>query len=144
PFTTEKTGATPALTLRIVPTTENRTWAPPQSPLRIEYSAELLFEVLRACDSSDTRGLLFGMRNGKNIWILATYRLTGAAPVGVYVARGRGEVFLTESDLEFVEAQQADLALAVVGPKGGFFVRETDGSMQTIQSLEEFPVTPAR
>jgi len=120
--------------------TENRTWAPPQSPLRIEYSTDLLREVLTASGSGDARGLLFGMRNGKDVWILAANPLAGAALVGIFVARARGEVFLTESDLEFLETQQAHVALAVVGAKGGFFVREADGSLQSIQSFEEFPV----
>ena len=120
----------------------NLTWAPPRSPVRIEYSTDILSEVLKASGSGDARGLLFGMRNAKDVWILAASRLSGAAPVGIFVARVRGEVFLTEADLEFFETQQADLALAVVGAKGGFFVREPDGSMQTIQSFEEFLVPP--
>ena len=126
-----------------MPISKNLTWAPPRSPLRIEYSTELLREVLTASGSRDARGLLFGMRNGKDVWILAANQLTGAAPVGIFVARIRGEVFLTESDLEFLETQQADLALAVVGAKGGFFVREADGSIQTILSHEEFSIPSA-
>ena len=106
--------------------------------MTIDYSTELLYELLRVSDSGDARGPLFGMRNGKSVWILAAHRLAGAAPVGIFVARGRGEVFLTESDLAFLDAQRADLALAVAGGKGGFFVRERDGSIQTIQSYEEF------
>ncbi len=121
-----------------MPHTENLIWAPPRSPLRIDYSTELLHELLRASDSGDACGPLFGMRNGNFVWILAAHRLAGAAPVGIFVARARGEVFLTESDLAFLEAQGADLALAVAGGKGGFFVRERDGSIQTIQSYEEF------
>jgi hypothetical protein len=139
-FTSERIGATPALFLQIVTNSRNLTWAPPRSPVRIEYSTDILLEVLKASGSGDARGLLFGMRNAKDVWILAASHLSGSAPVGIFVARIRGEVFLTEADLEFFETQRADLALAIVGAKGGFFVREADGSVQTIQSLEEFPV----
>ena len=124
----------------MAPAGNNLTWAPPPSPLRIDFSTELLYELLRARDSGDARGLLFGMRNGKLVWILAAHRLPGAAPVGIFVARARGEVFLTESDLAYFDEQRAELALAVVGGMGGFFVREADGAIRTIQSYEEFPL----
>ena len=65
--------------------------------------------------------------------------------VGVFVARIRGEVFLTEGDLAyFKEHENTDVqvALVVAGDRAGFFVREPDGSIQTVRSHEEFSVAP--
>ncbi len=57
---------------------------------------------------------------------------------GVFVSRIRGEVFLTESDLAFLTEQSCELALVVVGGQAGFFVRESNGTIQTVRSHEEF------
>jgi len=75
--------------------------------------------------------------------------LCGMKPVGIFVCRARGEVFLTDSDLERFEKHEGTVALVVAGGRAGFFVRETDGSVQAIRSHEEFIVanfaaTPAR
>jgi hypothetical protein len=67
----------------------------------------------------------------------------GLEQIGVFVSRIRGEVFLTESDLRFLAEQGSELALVVVGSQAGFFVRESNGSIQTVRSHEEFPVRPA-
>ena len=67
----------------------------------------------------------------------------GLAPVGIFVCRARGEVFLTDDDLANFEKHQGVLALVVAGGRAGFFVREPDGSVQAIRSHEEFKVADA-
>lgn len=129
-----------------------RTWAPPESRVQIEYSTEVLRELRLGSATSDACGLLFGTRRGRDLRVVAARRLTdniadikdprlaGLAPVGIFAARIRGEVFLTEADLQrFEEAKiSSGVALVVAGTRGGFFVPEPDGSFQTIRSYEEF------
>lgn len=64
--------------------------------------------------------------------------LTGLEPLGIFASRVRGEVFLTDSDLARLEKSHA-IALVLAGETAGFFVREAGGSIQSIQSYEEFP-----
>jgi hypothetical protein len=75
----------------------------------------------------------------------------GLNPVGIFAARWRGEVFLTEEDILRLETLEkvnhlndnlagGAIALVIAGVHAGFFVRELDGSMQTIQSHEEFKI----
>jgi hypothetical protein len=52
----------------------------------------------------------------------------------------RGEVFLTEEDLERFEKTEACVALVISGDTGGFFVRDETGSIETVQSYEEFSI----
>ena len=119
-------------------TIEYRRWAPPASRLTVEFPSEVLYHLGLA----DSVGLMFGSKQRDGVWIRA---LSAPADeeqekVGVFVSRIRGEVFLTEADLGFMNQQRADLALVVAGSKAGFFVREADGSIQTVRSHEEFPV----
>jgi hypothetical protein len=58
--------------------------------------------------------------------------------VGVFASRVRGQVFLTEEDLERFDRAEAAVALVVSGQKGGFFVRDAAGSIETVRSYEEF------
>ncbi len=129
-----------------------RTWAPPESRVQIEYSTEVLRELRLGSANNDAGGLLFGTRRGTSLRVAAARcltssppdrkdpRLEGLEPVGIFAARVRGEVFLTEADLQrFEEAKIASgVALVVAGARGGFFVPEPDGSFQTIRSYEEF------
>ena len=128
-------------------TIEYRRWSPPSSALSVEFPVELLREQ----GWTESTGVMYGSRQGKEVRIQAL-----GAPadeeqekVGVFVSRLRGEVFLTESDLVFLNQQKAGLALVVAGRRAGFFVREPDGSIQTVRSHEEFsiseqkPPTPA-
>ena len=62
----------------------------------------------------------------------------GLAPLGIFVCRARGEVFLTDDDLANFERHRGVLALVVAGGLAGFFVRELDGSVQAIRSHEVF------
>jgi hypothetical protein len=50
-------------------------------------------------------------------------------------------VFLTDTDLGFMEQHQARLALVLAGTRAGFFVCEPDGSIQAVRSHEEFSFT---
>jgi len=68
--------------------------------------------------------------------------LLGLEKIGIFVRRAEGEVFLTEADLERFEGQRAAVALVVAGNRAGFFVRQADGSIQTIRSHEEFTFSP--
>lgn len=117
---------------------EYRRWAPLESPLSVEFTAELLLGLGQA----ESCGLLHGWRRG------TTVRLTRLAPqddeeqekAGVFVSRIRGEVFLTEADLQFMNQEGVDVALVVAGGRAGFFVREANGAIQTVRSHEEFSI----
>ena len=123
-----------------------RRWAPRKSPVRIEFPPELLREIRSETTQDHDRGYLFGLRRGDDVLALAARRapqaedpgLSGMEPVGVYISRIRGEVFLTDSDLEQIERLNARVALVVAGNRAGFFVRELDGTLQTVRSYEEF------
>jgi len=125
-------------------------WSTPQSPLRIEYSAELLRQV-RLEGSATARGLLYGRRHDGQIRLLGARRaghprdprLTGLEQVGVFAVHPRGDVFLTEQDLEFAERSGAEFTLVLAGERGGFFVPEKDGSILAIRSHREFAVPRA-
>lgn len=130
-------------------------WNPPQSPVRIEFPPQLLAHVARQA-GSETRGSLYGLLMGGEIRVLAARPengsglrgrtkdggLAGLERIGIFVRRARGEVFLTESDLECFEGQRAAVALVLAGNRAGFFVRQADGSIQAVRSHEEFTVGP--
>lgn len=88
---------------------------------------------------------MYGSRHGKEVRVAALHTPFHSdeeqEKVGVYVSRIRGEVFLTEADLAVLNEHQAELALVVAGNRAGFFVREADGSIQTVRSHEEFWVS---
>jgi hypothetical protein len=123
-------------------------WCPPKSPLRIEFRAELLDDVRRGGvrpslfhpEINQSSGLLFGLRQRDDVRILSARGEVDQAPLGIFVCRARGEVFLTDDDLANFEKHHGVLALVVAGNQAGFFVREPDGSIQAIRSHEEFPV----
>jgi hypothetical protein len=131
--------------------------------LRIEFPPELLHEVRQEGaqpvrtfplrwrpffrrDVKQTSGLLFGVRHEDEVRVLAARtdeHPDGLTPIGTFVCRARGEVFLTDEDLARFEKHQGVLALVVAGDRAGFFVREPDGSVQAIRSHEEFKVADA-
>ncbi len=98
--------------------------------------------LARRQEDEDLTGILYGTRTPNDVQVISTRPRADLRPVGVFSARPRGEVFLTEQDLIGLEALDSPLAIGLViaGCKGGFFVREPDGSMQTIQSYQEFPI----
>jgi hypothetical protein len=121
-----------------------RTWAPPESPFRIEYASALLREVRLAGALIDSFGVLYGARHGATIRLVSTRGRAGLDPVGIFASRVRGHVFLTEEDLERFEKAEASVAMVISGETGGFFVRDAAGSMETVRSYEEFClITPA-
>ena len=141
-------------------TVQYRRWCPPQSPLRIEFPPQLLHDVrlesvppprgipLRWIPKfnrivNQSTGLLFGVRHEDEVRVLAARASDGLAPVGIFVCRERGEVFLTDDDLASFEEHQGVLALVVAGGQAGFFVRQADGSVQAVRSHEEFKVADA-
>lgn len=120
-------------------------WAPPASSSKIEYSTELLREAAR-CDE----GFLYGTRTGDRLRLAAVRReqprprdsrLAGCELLGTISSRARGEVFLTESNLEHLERSGAPIALVIAGNRAGFFVYEPDGTIQTIKSHQEFELS---
>lgn len=135
-----------------------RVWFPPQSPVRIEYSRELLRLLLPRQDEEYATGVLYGTRGAGAVRVSSAKPRIGLEAVGIFAARWRGEVFLTEPDILRLEAlddlnnvnnmnnvdSEVDsseaIALVIAGGQGGFFVRSPDGSMQTLQSYQEFPV----
>jgi hypothetical protein len=128
-------------------TQSTRVWNPPQSSVRIEFSDEFLRQVQRE-GGGEKRGILYGRRTGAEAKLLAArslghardLRLLGLEHVGMFAVRRKGEVFLTEHDLIFAERLNASVVLVVAGKRAGFFVREPDGSMQVVRSLQEFRV----
>lgn len=126
-----------------------RVWFPPRSPVRIEYSRELLRLLLPRQDGENSSGVLYGSRTAGAVRVISARPRADLEPVGIFAARGCGEVFLTEPDLLRLESMDQELesgpvpgaiALVIAGGFGGFFVREPNGSMQTIQSYQEFPI----
>ena len=123
-----------------------RTWCPPDGSVRVEFGMELPREL--AASGRDLTGTLYGTANGRQVRVQAAVpdpqpdepAGEGMAAVGIFAYRLRGEVFLTESDLERFEASEAQVALVIAGQRGGFFARQADGSLQTIRSHQEFPV----
>jgi len=127
-------------------TVHYRRWAPQKSPVRIEFPPELLLDIRSETIQDHDRGYLFGVRRGNDVRALAARRapqaddpgLSGMEPLGMYISRIRGEVFLTDSDLEQLERLDAKVALVVAGNRAGFFVCEADGTVQAVRSHEEF------
>lgn len=117
-----------------------RSWEPPESPLRIEYSPALLREIRIANTAADSFGVLYGIRRGNTISLVATRGRYGLEPLGVFASRIRGQVFLTEEDLERFERAEACVALVISAERGGFFVRDAAGSIETVRSYEEFSI----
>lgn len=123
-------------------------WSPSTSRVRIEYSPDLLRNLAPAAPEAeaeaDSFGTLYGERTPHLLRVLAICPGPQLEPLGIFAARIRGEVFLTERDLERLESLENPhaIALVIAGSTGGFFVREPDGSMQTIQSHQEFPIRP--
>lgn len=128
-----------------------RRWAPAASPIRIEFASDVLHEIRAEQRGEHDRGYLFGRRSGVEVRILRAVRepyrddprIQGMEPLGVYSARPRGAVFLTDDDLAFLARIPDGLALVVAGVRAGFFVREQDGSLQAVRSHEEFSVAEA-
>jgi hypothetical protein len=116
------------------------TWAPPESPFQIEYGPALLREVRISSGGVDAFGVLYGVRHGKTIRLVATRGCAGLEPLGVFASRVRGKVFLTEKDLERFDKADASVAMVVSGDTGGFFVRDLAGSIETVRSYQEFSV----
>lgn len=90
---------------------------------------------------NQSSGLLFGVRHEDEVRVMAARESDGMSPLGIFVCRERGEVFLTDDDLADFEKQNGVLALVIAGGRAGFFVREADGSVQAIRSHEEFKVS---
>jgi hypothetical protein len=117
-------------------------WCPPRSSVCIDFPPELLVELRPRAETIETTGFLYGSRQDSELCIhgIRPEPSNGPERVGIFVSRLRGEVFLTESNLEIFENENALVALVVAGEKAGFFVREPDGSIQSVRSHEEFPV----
>ena len=116
------------------PSAPVRTWAPPESPFRIEYSPALLREVRVSADGVDAFGVLYGVRHEDTIRLVATRGCAGLEPLGVFASRARGQVFLTEEDLGRFEKAEACVAMVISGDAGGFFVRDAVGSIETVRT----------
>jgi hypothetical protein len=149
----------PALFHRDMQTVSYHRWNPPQSPVRIEFPAELPAEIQSRSFGGGGNGLLFGWCQGRDIRVLAARlwpdsrglvppelepdpALKNLEPLGIFIHRTRGEVFLTARDLELFESRKAQIALVLAGDRAGFFVRQADGSICTILSHEEFSIRP--
>ncbi|MBV8847898.1 MAG: hypothetical protein JO307_34220 [Bryobacterales bacterium] len=114
-------------------------WSPPQSPLRIEYTGDFWKQFQRDPARIETFGLLYG-RAENNTVRLANKESGEQHPIGIYFLRSRGEVFLTESNINLFESYGASVALVISGAKAGFFVRDFNGSLQSVRSYQEVQV----
>lgn len=125
-----------------MPSVTYRRWSPPASPIQVEFPDTLLTNLGRA----EASGFLYGVRRGTQARITGLHKPAGEGQekVGLFFSRIRGEVFLTETNLEQLNRQKKDLAVVVVGRRAGFFVREADGSIQSVGSHEEFSTSRAR
>jgi len=121
-------------------TVHYRRWAPQKSPVRIEFPPELLLDIRSETIQDHDRGYLFGVRQGNDVRALAARRapqpddpgLSGMEPLGMYISRIRGEVFLTDSDLEQLDRLDAKVALVVAGNRPVFsFARRTEPSRRS-------------
>ena len=117
-----------------------RRWSPAASLLKVEFPAELAAELWPEPETLEASGVLYGFRSGREVHVLAAEATGDLEQVGIFIARERGEVFLTESNLELFERHKVPVALVRAGGKAGFFVREPNGSIQTVRSHEEFSV----
>lgn len=125
--------------------------APSQSPVKIEIPPAVLHEVQSKGQRAGERGYLLGFREGNIVQVMAAVaaldsgdsRLAELDIVGVYASRARGEVFLTDADLEHAESVPNGVALVVAGKRAGFFPREANGSIQAVRSREEFTISEA-
>ncbi len=125
-----------------MPSAAYRRWSPPASPIQIEFPDALLSNLGRV----EASGFLYGARHGTRARLATLHKPVGEGQekIGLFFSRIRGEVFLTEADLEQMNRLKIDLALVVVGRSAGFFVREPDGSIQSVRSHEEFSISRAR
>jgi hypothetical protein len=114
-----------------------RRWNPDRSPIQIEFPAELLRD-LRILREKDSSGALYGTRQGQDVRLLAAHPRPGLQKSGIFFYRLRGEVFLTETEMIRFEESKTDIALVMAGRRGGFFLRQEDGSLQGVSSHEEF------
>jgi hypothetical protein len=106
--------------------------------LSVEYPEELLRELRMDAARIETTGVLYGERGGA---VVTLQRLPAESPpIGIYVLRARGEVFLSEANIDLFERQRALIALVIAGRKGGFFLHGYDGSLESVCSYEEFEV----
>jgi hypothetical protein len=125
-----------------------RRWAPAQSYVKVEFTPEVLHDVRANSRGNQDRGYLFGKRRGNEVRVLAAIRdpqqddprIANLEPVGTYASRVRGEVFLTDDDLEQAARVAEGVVLVVAGKRAGFFTREFDGSVLAVRSYEEFAV----
>ena len=122
-------------------------WSPAESGVRVEYAATLFREVRLESSYGGVDGVLYGVRRPGSVRVVTARRegsasdarLAGLEKVGIFATRERGEVFLTESDLErFEKLESAVVALVIAGTQGGFFVREGGGAIQSFRSHQEF------
>ena len=64
-----------------------RVWFPPQSPVRIEYSRELLRLLLPRQDGEYSSGVLYGTRTAGAVRVISARPRTDLEPVGIFAAR---------------------------------------------------------
>ncbi|MEO5923398.1 MAG: hypothetical protein ABIR70_06195 [Bryobacteraceae bacterium] len=128
-----------------------RRWAPNKSSVKVEFPPDIIHDIRAQSPGEHDRGYLFGRRESNEVRISTAIRtpeagdprIAGTEPVGIYITRARGEVFLTDADLEQVDRLSGGIALVIAGGRAGFFAREADGSMQAVRSHEEFLVAEA-
>ena len=111
----------------------------------IECAATLFRDVKMESSSGNVRGVLYGVRDPGVLRVVAARRdlddkdpcLAGLETIGFYTTRARGEVFLTESDLDRLQRLgSATVALVIAGRQVRFFVREPGGAIKSIRGKQ--------
>jgi hypothetical protein len=128
-----------------------RRWAPAASQVKIEFPPDLLHEIRAERRTDHDRGYLFGRRVGNELRVLVAIqrpqaddpRVQSLEPLGMYVSRVRGEIFLTDDDLAMLDRIPSGIALVIAGGRAGFFTPEPNGAMQAVRSHEEFLLADA-
>ena len=122
-------------------------WAPAKSPLSIGFPIALLLDLRRVANRRNSRGILYGNREADRVDVLTAQPHASLNAVGMFAIRPRGEVFLTEADLEYLDASGVPMALVVSGKRAGCFVwevarlsvnHEHSRCIQSIRSYLEF------
>jgi hypothetical protein len=111
---------------------------PAPSLPRIEYSSAVVREVRVAGAQGDAFGQLFGVRRGRTINVVATRRGPGLKPLGSFVSRRGGGVFLTANDFQRLDKLAGCVVLVVSGANIGFFVRDASGAFGAVHTPREF------
>jgi hypothetical protein len=82
--------------------------------------------------------MLFGVRRGQTIYLVATRRRAGLEPVGSFISRAAGGALLAEEDFGRFDKDHVSVMLVVSGKSAGVFVRDAAGAFGTAGNYRDF------